>query len=41
MNSTFSIIADGADTTTLLNDRLLLLRPINKPGMESDGFELG
>ena len=23
MNSTFSIIADGADTTTLLNDRLL------------------
>ena len=41
MNSTFSIIADGADTTTLLNDRLLLLRPINKPGMESDDFELG
>jgi uncharacterized protein len=37
---TFRIVADGADITTLINDRLLLLRTLDKPGMESDEFEL-
>ena len=40
MNSTFSIIADGADITALINDRLLLLRTTDKPRMGSDDFEL-
>jgi len=36
----FRIVADGADITALINDRLLLLRTLDKPGMESDEFEL-
>lgn len=40
MTPTFRIVADGADITALLNDRLLLLRTTDKPGMESDDFEL-
>lgn len=37
---TFRIVAGGADITSLINDRLLLLRTTEKPGMESDDFEL-
>ena len=40
MTLTFRIVADGADITVLINDRLLLLRTTHKPGMESDDFEL-
>lgn len=40
MKPTFRIVADGADITALINDRLLLLRTTDKPGMESDEFEL-
>ncbi|MFL6611461.1 MAG: late control protein, partial [Pseudomonas sp.] len=40
MQPTFRIIADGKDITTLINDRLLELRTSDKPGMESDDFEL-
>ncbi|AZC37118.1 phage late control D family protein [Pseudomonas chlororaphis] len=40
MQPTFRIVADGADITTLINDRLLLLRTTDKPGMDSDEFEL-
>ncbi|WP_460107439.1 phage late control D family protein [Pseudomonas sp. H1_F01] len=40
MQPTFRIIADGKDITTLINDRLLSLRTSDKPGMESDDFEL-
>lgn len=40
MQPTFRIVADGRDITTLINDRLLLLRVSDKPGMESDEFEL-
>lgn len=40
MKPTFRVVADGADITTLINDRLLLLRTLDKPGMESDEFEL-
>jgi phage protein D len=40
MNPMFRIVADGADITGLINDRLLLLRTSDKPGMESDEFEL-
>lgn len=40
MKPAFRIVADGADITTLINDRLLLLRTFDKPGMESDEFEL-
>ncbi|MDB6447159.1 contractile injection system protein, VgrG/Pvc8 family, partial [Pseudomonas sp. 21TX0197] len=40
MQPTFRIIADGKDITTLINDRLLSLRASDKPGMESDDFEL-
>ncbi|WP_325437886.1 phage late control D family protein [Pseudomonas nitroreducens] len=36
----FQILADGNDITTLVNDRLLLLRVLDKVGMESDEFEL-
>lgn len=36
----FRIVADGTDITALINDRLLLLRTLDKPGMESDEFEL-
>ena len=40
MTPMFRIVADGADITALINDRLLLLRTSDKPGMESDEFEL-
>ncbi|MFJ3259827.1 phage late control D family protein [Pseudomonas sp. NPDC086581] len=40
MKPTFQILADGADITALINDRLLLLRTLDKVGMESDEFEL-
>lgn len=40
MTPTFRIVADGADITALINDRLLLLRTSDKPGMDSDEFEL-
>ncbi|MGY2363460.1 phage late control D family protein [Pseudomonas azotoformans] len=40
MKPIFRIVADGADITALINDRLLLLRTLDKPGMESDEFEL-
>ena len=40
MTPTFRIVANGADITELINDRLLLLRTTDKPGMESDEFEL-
>ena len=32
MTPTFRIVADGADITALINDRLLLLRTTDKPG---------
>lgn len=37
---TLRIVADGADVTAKINDRLLLLRTSDKPGMDSDEFEL-
>ena len=40
MIPTFRIVADGSDITAMINDRLLLLRTTDKPGMESDDFEL-
>lgn len=40
MQPVFCIEADGKDITALINDRLLLLRTTDKPGMESDDFEL-
>lgn len=40
MKPMFRIVADGNDITALINDRLLLLRTTDKPGMESDEFEL-
>lgn len=40
MTPVFRIVADGSDITRLINDRLLLLRTSDKPGMESDEFEL-
>lgn len=40
MTPTFRIVADGNDITALINDRLLSLRTSDKPGMESDEFEL-
>ncbi len=40
MKPLFRIVADGAEITALINDRLLLLRTLDKPGMESDEFEL-
>lgn len=40
MKPTFRIVADSTDITALINDRLMLLRTTDKPGMESDEFEL-
>lgn len=40
MQPVFRIIADGNDITAMINDRLLSLRTSDKPGMESDDFEL-
>jgi phage protein D len=40
MKPEFQIIADGADITALINDRLLLLRVLDKAGLESDELEV-
>lgn len=40
MTPMFRIVADNNDITVLINDRLLLLRTTDKPGMDSDEFEL-
>lgn len=40
MTPVFRIVADGSDITRMINDRLLLLRTSDKPGVESDEFEL-
>ncbi len=40
MRPVFRLVADGKDITALINDRLLMLRTSDKPGMESDEFEL-
>ncbi|AZC56286.1 phage late control D family protein [Pseudomonas chlororaphis] len=40
MKPAFRIVANGADITALINDRLLQLKTTDKPGMESDEFEL-
>lgn len=40
MQPVFRLVADGKDITALINDRLLQLRTSDKPGMESDEFEL-
>lgn len=40
MTPMFRLVADGVDITALINDRLLMLRTSDKPGMESDEFEL-
>ncbi|MFS1288532.1 phage late control D family protein [Pseudomonas piscis] len=40
MTPEFRIVADGRDITSQINDRLLSLRTSDKPGMESDEFEL-
>lgn len=40
MKPVFRLVADGRDITALINDRLLNLRTSDKPGMESDEFEL-
>ena len=40
MQPAFRIVADGADITPLVSDRLLDLQLTDKPGLESDTFEL-
>lgn len=40
MKPAFRIDADGKNITDLINDRLLLLRTSDKPGTDSDEFEL-
>jgi phage protein D len=40
MTPSFRIVADGADITGLINDRLIQLSTTDKPGMDSDTFEL-
>lgn len=40
MKPVFRLVADSRDVTALISDRLLLLRTLDKPGMESDEFEL-
>lgn len=40
MKPVFRVVADSRDITGLISDRLLLLRTLDKPGMESDEFEL-
>ncbi len=40
MTPVFRIEADKRDITALINDRLLMLRTSDKPGLESDEFEL-
>lgn len=40
MTPVFSIRADGRDITALIDDRLLLLRTTDRPGLDADEFEL-
>ena len=40
MKPVHRIVADGQDISRLINDRLLLARTIDKPGVDSDDFEL-
>ncbi|PPK37543.1 late control protein [Pseudomonas laurylsulfatiphila] len=40
MQPLFRIVADGADITSLINDRLVSLQLSDRPGMASDSFEL-
>ncbi|WP_110968336.1 phage late control D family protein [Pseudomonas huaxiensis] len=40
MQPVFRVVADSRDITALINDRLLMLRTSDKPGLESDEFEL-
>lgn len=40
MQPSFRIVADGTDVTQRLNDRLLKLTLLDKPGMESDSLIL-
>lgn len=40
MRPIYRIVVDRQDITRLINDRLLLLRTTDKPGMDSDEFEL-
>lgn len=40
MRPVHRIVANGQDITDLLNDRLLLARTVDKPGIDSDEFEL-
>jgi phage protein D len=36
----YKIVANGVDITALINDRMLMVRTIDKPGSSSDDFEL-
>ena len=38
MTPVFRVVADRKDITALINDRLLMLRTSDKPGLESDEF---
>lgn len=40
MTPIFRVVADKRDITALINDRLMMLRALDKPGLESDEFEL-
>jgi phage protein D len=40
MRPVHRIVANGQDITDLINDRLLLARTVDKPGIDSDDFEL-
>lgn len=40
MKPMFQIFANGIDITAVINDRMLLIRTIDKPGDSSDDFEL-
>lgn len=40
MKPVFRIVADGADITPLVSDRLIELQLTDKPGLESDTFQL-
>ncbi|MBH3307930.1 late control protein [Pseudomonas mosselii] len=40
MKPMYQVVANGRDITAKINDRVLLLRTVDKPGMDSDEFEL-
>ena len=40
MKPLYKIVADGMDITERINDRMLLIRTIDKPGASADDFEL-